>query len=396
MKKFLQKYRTDANVFCTVMYILLTLFAYDSFCFDTITTETPFIKLGQLPLLRTEFVALLFSLTAIIGAGIGIILRIKGKAYSSVLTTVFGCVLLFITFFDVDMLQILVPSMRISHVTMTLSRLSAVVTGLSGFAAGLAMSLLPWEKHSKAVFAGVTAALVLATLAIEEKTYTLCFSIAAALLLATGIIGQFFNSDAAVGYLKPLPENAVAQSADKFLSIFALTVLCLTLSGYLTDTENYGDFAYCVCIAAAIGGFSLAKGLRCKLTMSSAAAAVATCCISLAFRPLALILLAVAVSGFACGCGRYNGDAQAPWDFCVAAVAAFIGAIVSYYVVHDISQVMTFSANRTVYLVQSNLFIPVAIALAAKTLCCLADTLFNDKYRLRQYENYWAKDGLAR
>ena len=88
MKKFLQNHRIDANVFCIVMYIFFMLFAYDEFCFDTVTTETPLIKLGQLPLLRTEFVALLFSLTALIGAAISMFLRIKGKAYSSILSMV--------------------------------------------------------------------------------------------------------------------------------------------------------------------------------------------------------------------------------------------------------------------------------------------------------------------
>lgn len=392
MKKFLQNHRIDANVFCIVMYIFFMLFAYDEFCFDTVTTETPLIKLGQLPLLRTEFVALLFSLTALIGAAISMFLRIKGKAYSSILSTVLGAVLLFVTFFDVDMLQILAPSMRISHVIMTLSRLSAVTVGLSGLAVGLAMPLIEWQKHAKAIFAGIIAALLLSTLAVEEKLYTLSFAIAAIILLFTGISGQFFNTDAPIGYQKPFPENTVAQSADRFLSVFALTVISLTFSGYLADTEKYGNFAYFVCIAAAIGGFALAKGIRCKLTISSAVIAIVLCCVSIAFRPFALILLTAATTGFACGCGRYNGDTQTPWDFCVIALSAFIGAIVSYYVVHDISQVMTFSANRTVYLVQSNLFIPVAIALAAKVLCCLADVLFNKKYALRQTEKNLDRD----
>lgn len=79
MKTFLTKYRTDINVFAFFLYVFFLLFAYDSFCFDTVTTETPLLKIGDFPLLRTEFTAFLFSLTSVVGAAAGIVLRIKEK-----------------------------------------------------------------------------------------------------------------------------------------------------------------------------------------------------------------------------------------------------------------------------------------------------------------------------
>lgn len=379
MKNFLKNHRTDMNVFAVFLYIFFMLFSYDPFCFDSVTTETPLLKIGELPLLRSDFVALLFALTALIGAAIGTVLRFKNKGYSSIISTLLGVFMLFFVFFDVDMLQILAPSMRISHVTMTLSRLSAIAAGASGIVAGLALPLLSAEKHAKALISGVLAATLLSILAVQEKLYTMTFCAVSVILLVIGICGQFFNNDKCAENVKPVALSAVAEAIDRFTSLFAVTVLCLTLSGYLTKTEGYGPSAYFICVLLILGGYALAKGTRFKTAAVPSAAALILCCLSIAFRPFALIVITCAVAGFAAGSSRYNDCETTPWDSLVSVAAIFIGAIVSYYVIHDLSEVMTFSSNRIVYLVQSNLFIPTAIVLGVKLIYNIIDLLTNKK-----------------
>lgn len=380
MKKFLTDNRLNANVFSVFLFVFFMLFSFDGFCFDTITTETPLTKIGELPLLRNEFVALLFSVTAIAGAAAGTVLRIKEKGYSSLLTTLLGVIVLFFAFFDVDALQIFAPDMRISHVIMTLSRLSAIIAGASGIIVGLALSLLDFKKYTGAIAAGVLSATMLSILAVQEKLYTLCFAIVTVILLATGIAGQYFKADPTIKYTAPtVIQGAVSAAADRLFSIFCITVLSLTLCGYLTDTEGYGYAAYFICVFVLTVSYIFAKKLDCKAVIPSAAVALALSCAAIASRQFALVIFTCAAVGFAAGSCRYNKCVSLPWNGLVSAVALFLGAIVSYYVVHELSQVMTFSANRTVYLVQSNLFIPIAIAVGAKLLYNVFDTIFNKK-----------------
>lgn len=377
MKTFLTKYRTDINVFAFFLYVFFLLFAYDSFCFDTVTTETPLLKIGDFPLLRTEFTAFLFSLTSVVGAAAGIVLRIKEKKYSSLLITIPGLILLFFTFFDVDALQILCPSMRISHVVMTLSRVSAIATGICGLFFGLALALLNSTKHPAAIICGVLAALLFSLLATEEKLYTLSFTAVSLILIATGISGQFFNCDRPLENSQPKPLDAIAEFLEKFCSVFTLTVLSLTLCGYLTDTEKYGNTAYFVCIFAVFAGYVLQSRLRNRATVPCVAFAIVLTGLCIAFRNYTLILITCFVAGLACGTGKCEKNNSAPWDALVTTSALFTGAIVSYYVVHEISQIMNYSANRIVYLPQSNLFIPVAIALGVKFLSLVARKVLN-------------------
>lgn len=380
MKKFIADNRINFNVFSVFLFTFFILLSYNSFCFDTITTETPLIKIGDLPLLRNDFVSLLFALTAVVGAIVGTVLRVKGKRCPSVLITLTGAICVFITFFDVDMLQILAPDMRISHVIMTLSRISAIATGVSGLFIGMALPLLESEKHFKAVAAGVLVAVMLSFLAVEEKLYTMSFAFITVILLATGITGEFLKEEPLAPYIAPVvPASVAAEAADRLFSVFSLTVASLTLCGYLKETEEYGFGAYFICILVIMGGYALAKGTRFKAAALPSAVALILSCLSIAFRPFVLILFTCASIGFAAGSSRYNGCTVMPWSSLVSAVAMFVGAIVSYYVIHELSVIMTFSSNRIVYLVQSNLFIPIAIAFGAKTLYNIIDFITNKK-----------------
>lgn len=385
MKKFLTDNRINANVFCLFLFIFFMLFSFDRFCFDTVTTETPLLKLGELPLLRTEFVAFLFSVTAIAGAVAGTVLRVKGKGYYSLPVTLLGAIALFLTFFDVDTLQILAPDMRISHVIMTVSRVSAITAGVSGVFVGLALSLTDFEKRAGAMFAGVLAATLLSILTVQEKLYTMCFAIVSVALIVTGIAGQYFNADKPVVYSAPVTAGAVAEAADRLFSTFGMTVMSLTLCGYLTDTEGYGYPAYFICVCVLISSYALAKKTGFKAVVLSSALALALTGAAIASRQFPLVFFACIAAGFAFGSCRYNKYSSLPWDFLISAIAVFIGATVSYYVVHELSQTMTFSANRIVYLVQSNLFVPVVIALGIKLLCHILNRIFDKKGEL--YDN---------
>lgn len=381
MKRFLTTHRKDLSVFGIFLYMFFMLFSFDSFCFDTVTTETPLIKLGELPLLRLDFITLLFSLTAVIGAIIGTVMRTKNKQYSAAPVTALGCIALILVIFDVDMLQILVPDMRISHVVMTLSRLSAIIVGASGIFAGLALPLLSCDKHPKAILCGALAALLFSLLASVEKLYTLSFSAIALILIIIGISGDYFKDEAAAAYKKPLfTKISVAYAVDRLFSVFAITVVLLTLGGYLTDTQEYGESAYFVCAFAVIGSYAFAKKTACKATVITSVIALISAVVCIYSANYALVLFTCVATGFAAGTGAHNDSESMPWDFLVSALSMFAGAIVSYYVIHEMSEVMKFSSNRIVYLVQSNLFIPVVVAFAAKVLCHILNVATNAFY----------------
>lgn len=392
MKRFLTEHRINLNVFATVLFVFTMLFTFDRFSFETVTTETPLIKIGELPMLRMDFVSLLFSLTALIGAAIGSILSYKGKKFSSLASTGLGIITMVFIFFDVDMLQILVPDMRISHVIMTLSRLSAIVLGASGLIVGLALSFVDLSKHKLSAAYGVTVSVFISVLAVSDMMYVFAYTIVAAILLIVGIAGQFFKEELIINEPNAKKcgiKTLIFDSADNILRAIPLVIIALTSYGYLVTNLEYSVSSVILAVGVTFIAYTIAGRRTIKnrneyiLYGIIALIAFALIVTSIFVSSLTIILLADAMFGFASGITNKKSTETrtSPLSFVITCIAVFIGAIISYVVIHDMSEVMNFSGNRVVYLVQSNLYIIITVLFAVRVaLFALRPVIIKENY----------------
>lgn len=299
MKRFLEKNAASAAVFSVVFYIVSVLLTLDIYCKNEVTPETPLLNIAGLPFLRMDFVLLVFTLAFLLGALFCVLLKPAVKWLPFGLGAL-GCIALFLCFFDVNTMQLLSPTMRISHVIMTVSRVLAIVAGASGVLAGFCLAALRSAAGQKAVLSAVVLAVLFSTGANAENGQTVQYFVCALFLLFASVLADFKPHKNTLPAPSAFFKSAVAKPAfGQFVCVLALTVLFGTLYGVL-------------CANAALGqtGYTLAGGL---------------------------VLL--------CLCAVFD---MAHFGF-VSALAAFLGSVLSYAAVHYVSQVVTYSGNRVVY-----------------------------------------------
>lgn len=367
MKNFLTKHYHAINIFALSVFVTLILTSFDSFALNTMTPETPLLKIGTLPLSRTEFISALFGITCIAGALLAFAVRTKGGNYSPVCATVIGAVSVFLAVFDVNMLQILVPDMRISHVIMTLSRVSAIAVGLCGIPAGFALATLDIRKHSVAAAAGVAAGAILAVTALSDSLYTVAFALTGIICLAAGIWGSFFKG-ADIPYIKPDLLPSLLSCTDSVISCTGLAFVILVSYNYLTVTVAASYTLYAVCALLTLICFIAAGKIKVPATAATAAVftavAIALCVTAVFVQTPFVTLLAC------CACGAMSGlsSSDRNTDVSVSGIAIsasiFAGAVIACAAVHGMSEIVTYSGNRVVYVTGGEIF-AIAAAFAA-------------------------------
>ena len=169
-------------------YILLLLMTFDAFCLETVTPEQPLITIAGMKFFRNEFTILLFALTALIGAVLARIFNRRAAVLVPVLVTSLFIFLGFIALFDVDLMQSLDPEMRISHVTMSVSRALSIVAGASGIPAGylLTVSLERADLPRLMPTAGLVG--LAAITALADRLYVPVYLMIAAAIAVLGIL----------------------------------------------------------------------------------------------------------------------------------------------------------------------------------------------------------------
>lgn len=391
IKRLLANNRIGLNIFALTLYVATVFLSFDRFCFETITTETPLIKLGELPFARMEFVAILFALTSVAGAGIGILAKKCKHAYSTVTTTLMGIVMLLLVIFDVDMLQILAPDMRISHVVMTLSRMLAIVVGITGILFGVTLAMAEIKKQDiRFVIAGIIAGATLSIIAVSDKQYTFVYSLVATVLLMTGICGDFCKPYQELTDCEKVTvsvQNKIVASADKFVSVLGMTISVLTLYGYVVTNLGYSVTSYIICIGITVLSYILTKhvkktySLYWVLCIIISVAAITMNIVAVFVNNLATVIIALAITGCAFGadCGQNDNCESKSCISLLTTSAMFIGSVIAYTIIHKMSDIITFSGNRVVYEVSSKLFIIVFATVLLKLAVQILSTVIEVK-----------------
>lgn len=167
---------------CTFISSLLFL-TFDVYCRTEIVTDVLFINISGLKFHRMEFVSIIFSLAFLIG----LILEKLFKHRKMIICSALSILAVFAAVFallNTDLFQILCPTMRISHVTMSLSRILGIFAGVSGIMTGVGIEYVFHGKANKitAVLA-VMVSVILSVFMQSTGLYRIGFLLAAAVIL---------------------------------------------------------------------------------------------------------------------------------------------------------------------------------------------------------------------
>ena len=283
--------------FCFFFSSLLFL-TFVVYCRCEIVTDVLFINISGLKFHRMEFVSIIFSLAFLIG----LILEKLFKHRKMIICSALSILAVFAAVFallNTDLFQILCPTMRISHVTMSLSRILGIFAGVSGIMTGVGIEYVFHGKANKnsAVLA-VVVSVILSVFMQSTGLYRVGFLLAAAVVL-----GCLFLAESRKNF--QLPENTAGKKISKkisFLQFFcftAITVLLLITPRFIMTT--------------------------CGLKYLSASLTVG-----------AFLLISVILSDF---------RKVSTFGF----VGMLAGSILHYIIVHYICTMTVYSGNRVIY-----------------------------------------------
>lgn len=316
MKSLIEKNTINISAFSVVFFIISIFITFDTYCKNQVTPETPLYNIAGLPFLRMDFILILFTAAFLIGSFISILLKKGIKNLLPLSLGVLGCIALFISLFDVNTMQIIDPTMRISHVIMTVSRVLAIVAGASGIFAGIAVTAIFNSLSSKKpILISSVSAIIVGLIANAENMQTVLYFVCAVLFLICSLAVDFSKSLNLEISIPKVSKNALAE----FISVLSTTVLFGISYSVLCENAGISEI-----------GFTATSGLI-------------------------LLLLFITLS-----------DKQS----CVINnLALFFGSIVSYICIHYASDVITYSGNRVVYV------IPYSIG-----IICLLFVIFSTIY----------------
>lgn len=287
------------SVFSVIFYITTLFLTFDIYCKNQVTPETPLLNIAGLPFLRMDFLLIIFTLAFLIGA---VIVHIFKKAVGFLLPFALGfsgLLSLFIALFDVNTLQLFDPTMRISHVIMTVSRVLAITAGVSGGFIGAVCTMIYRKKASvKSIALYSMLAVILSVFANAENMQNWLFLISAILLLGSSILNDFSKNT--------VYDKAKRDSSPASIKIcsFLSTVCFTSLIGisYSTLCENAGilELGYTASLGIIVTIFAFSLSLHFNSVL----------------QPIALLL----------------------------------GSILSYIFIHYASDVVTYSGNRVIYI----------------------------------------------
>ena len=380
MKKLTLTAYNNIKAFSATLFTLLMLCSFDNFAFNTITTETPLMKIAGIPFYRQEFICTIFALCFAFGTILSVFAGAKILPFVPLCITFTGLVTLFFAVFDADLFQILVPDMRISHVVMTLSQLTAIISGVCGLPLGIILaSAVPPSAPAAAI--GAATACFLSVLAVQGL-YFAVYVTAAIALIAAGIACEFLRPGESFFKITPSDKTVLGQ-IQCFISIFGLVFILLACYNLITVTQAAGTQTYAVCACAGTILFTLSP----RLIGGRRPAQTAVFCAAFALSAAACVVMssaltaaAICLSALALGAhGRQSARLTSAAAVAIAAICAMVCA-------HCLADVTAFSGNRVIYYTDGRIFAPLAAVLALRFVLSLSERV-SVKQNEKNYDN---------
>lgn len=356
MIKELKNNSRDNILAIVIAFVTVFALTFQYYFSNFISPETPFFKIGTIPFQHIEFVAIVFVLAAIVGVLVStLILKAKTSKLVPIFVALLGFIAIFIGMFSVDFLQKLAPTMRISHVIMTTSRLNGIILAASGFFMGLLLHEVACQY--KRVFHAMVIALILSIFAYSLNVFNLIYIVlgVAIVLLAT-----------VYGFIGVNKETVVLEQEETALSSkIVCNISALLRGGIITFFFVYGYYYFINTLAVSAVAFAvtavacgliwvlfsrLALPIYAKIACGVLAIAlfIANACVPMVSLMIASLLLGAALIGM-CNDTKSQKESIDKNTIISGLAGAFILAIIAMLFNHYVARVIVYSQNRIVY-----------------------------------------------
>ncbi len=282
-------------LFSVIFYIVSLFLTFDVYCKNQVTPETPLLNIAGLPFLRMEFAAIVFSLAYCIGTIIAMIFKKRLKMILSLSLGICGVLAMFFFVFSVDFMQVLSPTLRVSHVIMTVSRVLAIVAGVSGGFVGAVFFVLSQKAvYRKTIIFSILTAIIFSTFSNLENLQPVLYLLCAILLISSSIANDFSECEIQMHNDDLPPAEKVIAFAD--LAIFV--IMLMTADGVLYVNAGFSQIS-----VALISGLIII-------------------CASVFCRKQSVLL---------------------------SGISLLFGTVAGYIITHYVSQIIAYSGNRVLY-----------------------------------------------
>ena len=349
MKNSVSEWLTLSNI----MFVLLFLFSFDRYCLDFVTPETPFMQIAKLPFLRIEFISIIFSIAFLAGVVIALLFKKHSLKLVQISTMFIGLLALIIGIVDVNLFQILFPTMRISHVIMSVSRMTGIILGVSGVFVGISIACLLGQKQlSKGILYGTIIAVAMSVIAISEQWYNIMYILCGSVILLIAIMSQYCKLEKSdISAPKFAIKTNIFPDISTFFGIITFVLMAILGYQYLTISLKTSTTLYVMTLAVAIIGYLICAKLN-FLNVSKIIlmlVMIIVWAINILLPTAIMTVVAFIVTAVTMGAFADSEKDNSYNNSLTIAIALLISVVVSYILIHYFSEVVKHSNNRVVY-----------------------------------------------
>lgn len=352
MIKNLKDNAQDNIMAVIVAFVTLFAISFQHYFSKFISPETPLMNIGGIPFQHIEFVSILFTVAMLLGVIVSQFL-LKEKIFKLVpiCIALLGFIAIFIGMFTVDFFQKIAPTMRISHVIMTASRLNGIILSVSGIFVGIILSAV--MNHTKRIIHALVLALILTIFAYSLNAFSTVYIVLGVAIVILAIV---------YGYIGVKNNSVKLPSENRILSVKIIDKISPIIIGgiisyffvygyyYFINTVGLSPIVFAVTsITAGIiwllfSSITIHKYAKIVCALLVIALFIANAC----FPTISLLLVSIICGAALLGMCN-NKEKKEIYSLICSCTGAIIFAIIAMVVNHYMAEITKFSSNRIVY-----------------------------------------------
>lgn len=347
------KDKSQDNVMAViVVFVMVFALSFQYYFSKFISPETPLMNIGGIAFQHIEFVSILFTVAMLIGVIVSQFL-LKEKIFKLVpiCIALLGFIAIFIGMFTVDFFQKLAPTMRISHVIMTASRLNGIILSASGLFIGFLLSAA--MSHTKRIIHALVLALLLTVFAYSLNAFSTVYIVLGVAIVILAIV---------FGYIGVKNNCIKLPSENTILSVKILDKISPVIKGgiisyffvygyyYFINTLGLSPIVFAVTAITAgmiwllFSNITIHKYAKIVCVLIVISLFIANACVP----TISLLLVSIAFGATLLGlCNKKDGKEK--YSTICGCAGAIIFAIIAMVVNHNMAEITKFSSNRIVY-----------------------------------------------
>lgn len=352
MIKNLKDNAQDNKMGVIVAFVTVFAISFQYYFSKFISPETPLMNIGGIPFQHIEFVSILFTVAMLLGVIVSQFL-LKEKIFKLVpiCIALLGFIAIFIGMFTVDFFQKLAPTMRISHVIMTASRLNGIILSVSGIFVGIILSAV--MNHTKRIIHALVLALLLTVFAYSLNAFSIVYIVLGVAIVILAIV---------YGYIGVKNNSVKLPSENRILSVKIIDKISpIIIGGIISYFFVYGYYYFLNTVGLSPIVFAvtaITAGMTwllfCNISIHKYAKIICALIVIALFIANACVptigLLLVSIMCGAALLGMYNNkEKKEKYSLICSCAGAIIFAIIAMVVNHYMAEITKFSSNRIVY-----------------------------------------------